>query len=169
MPTEDLAGWFRYQLQASADGFIWALEELPSARRDVRPPDTAWLGEWTAARHLFHMVTYEEHLALPSVRQWLGAPAPAFDEEAEEQTWGRGQAVEGLVARFRSARAAQIALLPALDARAWEETRPSVWGPMTLRWVVAKTYQHTTDHTSALLQLALFWDVAARRTAAQPG
>jgi len=71
---------------------------------------------------------------------------------------GRGQAVESLLAQFREIRAEQIALLLKFDDALWEETRRAVWGPVTLRWVVTKTYQHTAEHTHDVLSLALYWD-----------
>ncbi len=36
--------------------------------------------------------------------------------------------------------------------------------PVTLRWVVTKTLQHTAEHVSALLRLSLFWDPAELRS-----
>ena len=33
-----------------------------------------------------------------------------------------------------------------------------IWGPVTLSWVVSKTYQHTAEHTGDILRIALFWD-----------
>jgi hypothetical protein len=50
------------------------------------------------------------------------------------------------------------ALLTRLDAGAWRAARTTVWGDMPLRWVVAKTYQHTAEHTNDILRIALFWD-----------
>ncbi len=46
--------WFHDQLQASADGFVWGAQQVPNARRNVLPPEA--LGEWTAARHIFHII-----------------------------------------------------------------------------------------------------------------
>ena len=36
--TVNPAQWFRDQLQASADGFVWGVEQVPVERRLVRPP-----------------------------------------------------------------------------------------------------------------------------------
>ena len=36
------------------------------------------------------------------------------------------------------------------------------WGPIPLLWLVSKTYQHTNEHTSDVLRMALFWDYYAR-------
>ncbi|MBM2847059.1 MAG: hypothetical protein HW418_1, partial [Anaerolineales bacterium] len=52
------------------------------------------------------------------------------------------------------------------DDALWEETRRAVWGPVTLRWVVTKTYQHTAEHTHDVLSLALYWDAVAPRVRA---
>jgi hypothetical protein len=83
----NLSKWFYDQLQASADGFVWGAQQVPIARRNVRPPEA--LGEWTAARHIFHMVYYEQNIALPSMQQWLGKPLPAEGVE-EDIAWGEG-------------------------------------------------------------------------------
>ena len=53
----NLSQWFQTQLQASANGFVWGVEQVPQERRYVRPPGP--LGEWTAARHLFHMLFWD--------------------------------------------------------------------------------------------------------------
>lgn len=37
-----------------------------------------------------------------------------------------------------------------------------MWGPVTLRWVVSKTYQHTFEHGSTIMRIALFWEGFAR-------
>jgi hypothetical protein len=52
--------------------------------------------------------------------------------------------------------------LPQVPDGMWEETRDSVWGAVTLRWVVSKTYQHTFEHGSTIMRIALFWDGFAR-------
>jgi hypothetical protein len=59
-------------------------------------------------------------------------------------------------------RAQQIALLPDFSPSAWDETREMGWGPVTLLWVVTKTYQHTCEHTHDVLRLRLFWDFPQR-------
>jgi hypothetical protein len=153
----NLAQWFQIQLQASADGFVWGAEQVPIGRRHLQPPEG--LGEWTAVRHIFHMVYYEQTIALPSMRQWLGAESPSIDGLDEDGAWVATQkSVESLLAQFRAIRAEQLALIPMLAEPAWDETREGVWGPVTLRWVVSKTYQHTAEHTNDILRIALFWD-----------
>jgi hypothetical protein len=157
----DLSVWFHSQLQASAEGFIWGVEQIPLERRYARPPGP--LGDWTAARHVFHMAYYERTIALPSMRQWLGEPCPSVDDDDEDRAWGDGKDLDSLVAQFWAVRSEQIMLLPRFDPALWEEQREAVWGPVTLRWVVSKTYQHTCEHSHDVLRLALFWDMYAHR------
>jgi hypothetical protein len=152
----NLSKWFYDQLQASADGFMWGAQQVPIARRNVRPPEA--LGEWTAARHIFHMVYYEQNIALPSMQQWLGKPLPVEGIE-EDTAWGEGNDdFESLLAEFKKIRDEQIQLLEKFDEQAWNSTCETVWGPVKLSWVVSKTYQHTAEHTSDILRIALFWD-----------
>ncbi|HEY3288906.1 MAG TPA: DinB family protein [Anaerolineae bacterium] len=153
----NLSDWFRDQLQASADGFVWGVEQVPDSRRNIQPP--AGLGEWPAARHLFHMLYYEQTLALPSMRQWLGDARPSTDGLDEPAAWTKAKANgEDHLAGFIAVRAEQLALLPKFNDLAWRTERETIWGPQTLLWVVGKTYQHTTEHISDVMRIALFWD-----------
>ena len=164
-----LSQWFHDQLQASADGFVWGAQQVPNARRLLQPPEG--LGEWTAARHIFHMVFYEQTIALPSMRQWLGELCPSLDGLDEDVAWGEGKDdVESLLAEFKKVRTEQVALLPKFDDLAWNTTCEAVWGPVTLAWVVSKTYQHTAEHTNDVMRIALFWDrFVARQKAKSAG
>ena len=157
----NLSQWFHTQLQASADGLVWAVEQVPVERQHARPP--APLGEWSAARHAFHMLYYEQTIALPSMGQWLGEPRPPVAGRKEDTAWDGGRDLGGLLAEFREVRASQIALLSKFDASLWDEPREAIWGSVPLRWVVTKTYQHTAEHTHDVLRLALFWDMVVGR------
>lgn len=157
----DLSDWFDDQLKSSADGFVWAVEQVPIERRLLSPP--APLGEWSTARQVFHMFYYEQKVALPSMRQWLGEPFKLSGKEYnEDEAWGDGKDLETMLSDFRTVRAEQIVLLPQFDESTWNETRPTVWGDVTLKWVVTKTYQHTAEHTHNVLSTALFWDKIER-------
>jgi len=160
----NLTQWFHDQLQASADGFIWGAQQVPGARRLLQPP--GGLGEWPAARHVFHMDFYEQTIALPSMRQWLGEPCPSLEGLDEDLAWGEGKDdFEGLLAEFEKVRTEQIALLPKFDDPTWNAAIETIWGPVTLAWVVSKTYQHTAEHTNDVMRIALFWDrYLARQT-----
>ena len=154
----DLA-WFQTQLEASSAGFAWTVAQVPADRQDREPP--APLGAWSAARHVFHMLFYEREVALPNWGLWLGRnlnlDAVVPDEDI---AWDSQAPVAGLLAQWQQGRAALLALLPQFAEAAWDETRPAVWGAVTLRWVVSKTYQHTAQHLHEVLALALDWDAA---------
>jgi hypothetical protein len=164
MEKMNYSQWFSDQLQTSADGLVWSIEQVPVPRRTVLPP--VGLGDWSAARHVFHLCYYEQTLALPGMRQWLGDAIPSSDDLREETAWSvEKRPVESLVADFKKVRAEEVALLSKFDDRLWNVVRETVWGSETLLWVVSKTYQHTAEHTSDVLRIALFWDRFAARQA----
>ncbi len=158
--------FFTDKLRESAENALWAVGQVPEERWFVPPPKP--LGEWSAMRHVFHMMQYERTIALPTMRQWLGEPRPPRDAWLQEETiWNNGQGHDGnrLLADFRAVRDEQIALLPLFDASAWQEPRVAIWGPATttLYWTVSKTYQHTFEHTNTILHIALFADMIVAR------
>ena len=162
----DTTQWFHDQLLASADSFVWGSEQVPSARQNIIPPDG--LGEWTAARQVFHLGYYERTFALPHMRQWCGDARPPTSGLNEDAIWKENQAnVERLVADFRKVRMEQVALLSKFNDNTWNTALETVWGTVTLRWVVSKTYQHTMEHTSNILRIALFWDTFTARQKAK--
>ena len=149
--------WFQNQLQTSADGFAWGVEQVPLERQISQPP--AKLGEWTVARHVFHLLFYEQTIALPSMRLWLNESCPPVEDLDEDAIWATKQeSIENMLIDFRSVRADQISLLPNFSDDIWNITRKAVWGPVTLLWVVSKTYQHTAEHTNDVMRIGLFWD-----------
>jgi DinB superfamily len=155
----DLSQWFTDQLSSGADGFIWAVEQVPEERRLHAPPKP--LGEWNAARHVFHMLYYEQNVAVPSMKIWLGVPFTVTDQDDDEDAaWGEGkdQDLETILTDFRRVRAEQLELLPRFTEQLWQETRKTIWGDKTLQWVVSKTFQHTAEHIHDVMRIALFWD-----------
>lgn len=153
----NFSDWFREQLHVGAEGFIWSAEQVPEGRRYVQPP--RGLGEWSVARHVFHMLYYEQTIALPSMHQWLGGTVPTVDDSDEDVAWADNKEnLETLLIQFRNVRAKQISLLPGFEDSIWNETRKAVWGPVTLLWVVSKTFQHTAEHTNDVMQMRLWWD-----------
>jgi hypothetical protein len=148
--------WFDEQLRSTLGGFLWAVRQVPQERLDAAPP--LRLGEWSARRHVFHMLHYEQSLALPSMKQWLGGPMPS-EGEGEEEAWAHAPQTGAMLEQFQTVRREQIDLLPRFDERAWIKPQPTTfWGEVSLYWIVCKTYQHTLDHTNTLLSFALFWD-----------
>ncbi len=161
----NLAEWFSYQLEAGGDGFIWAVEQIPPERLWIAPPPR--FGLWPAARQAYHVFNYDTNLALPEMRQWLGAPTPSPAHrsawEHEDDDWQRWN-VNDVLARLQKARAEQSALLNEFGNGLWDEERDTIWGLVTLKWAVSKTVQHTAEHACTVMQMALFWDrVVARQ------
>src|SRR5215216_2880260 len=96
----DYSQWFQEQLQVSADGFVWSAEQVPVARQNLQPPTE--LGQWSAARHVFHLWYYEQTIALPSMRQWLDGIKPAMEGLDEDIAWTQNQErIENLLDQFR--------------------------------------------------------------------
>jgi len=155
--TSNLTDWFNHHLDTSGAAFVWAVEQVPAERRQREP--AAELGEWSAARHLFHMLFYEREMVLPTMRLWLGEafdPAGAPDEDV---AWDSQATVADMLDQFRQGRVEQLELLRSLPEAAWSETNETAWGEVTLKWLVTKTFQHTAEHTHHVLTLALFWEV----------
>jgi hypothetical protein len=156
----DDAAWFGAQLQSSMDALLWAVELNPPTHLYAAPPRRP--DSWPVARVLLHLGAYEQRLALPSMRQWLGEARPEVGTQAEEtaredECWAGQPSVAALNGEFRAVRAAQLALLPQFPAPAWDEPRDCIWGAVTLRWVLAKTLQHTFEHADEILRAALWW------------
>lgn len=158
----ELSKWFDYQLHSTLDGFIWAVHQLPKERWYALPPIS--LGEWSAAQHVFHMLVYEQKLALPSMHQWLGAP-PVPREVNSKDVEQSLPPVEDMLSQFRQVREAEIEILAKFKEDDWSSIqRTTFWGEVSLYWLVCKTYQHTAEHMHDILSLGLFWDRILQRT-----
>ncbi len=156
----NLSHWFHQQLQTSADGFLWAIAQIPEERIYLAPR----ADKWPVARLIYHLARYEQRLVLPSMLQWTGGPKPVVgtqqeDEAQEDHDWHAGQdhPIHTLIADFQTARSQQIALLAQFDEQSWHEQRDVIWGHLPLKWVVTKTYQHTLEHTDEVLRAYLWW------------
>ncbi len=120
------------------------------------PPDL--LGEWPAARHLFHLLYYEREVALPSLRLWSGAPYPDFTGYDEKAAWGGAPGEQDVLAELEGLRVRQLALIRKAGEALWGEERQTPWGWRTLYWVASKTLQHALEHTNYILKVALLWE-----------
>ncbi|HZS77815.1 MAG TPA: DinB family protein [Ktedonobacteraceae bacterium] len=159
----DLSLWFSDQLNASAEGFIWAIGELPQDRLFVSPP--AHPEEWPAARHVFHLLYYEQNVALPMMKVWMGEPSTLnYEDYNEGEAWEalQDKHIEKLLSDFRMVRAEQIVLLQKTKEEMWQQVQQTVWGDKTLKWVVTKTYQHTAEHLHDVLRMVLHWDAGLK-------
>jgi hypothetical protein len=159
----DWIAWFRYQLKASADGFEWALSQIPPAYRENLPPDPGYLGTWSPTRHVWHVTEYERCLAIPSMLLFLDGEIPPEEPwPDDDDAWAKvqGCAPEELISNFRRVRQQQIELLDPLTTVDWNALRETLWGLKPLSMVVTKTFQHTYEHGDTLLRMGLWWEEA---------
>lgn len=120
------------------------------------------LGEWSAAQHIFHLLDYEKRLALPSMYQWLGKPAPA---RGEAELFQRDvHSTSRMLDEFEHVRGSELELISRFEPGYWHLKQSTIfWGDVSLHWLVCKTYQHTLEHTHDILRLSLFWDRVVER------
>ena len=148
--------FFTRQIAANTETIAWAVGQVGAERFNRPPPEL--LGEWPAARHLFHLLYYEREVALPSLRLWFDAPYPDFtsyDENAAYATTPGGQ----VVLRERAGlRAKQLDLIGEAHGGLWGEERQTPWGRRTFYWVASKTLQHALEHTNNILEITLLWE-----------
>jgi hypothetical protein len=161
---------FSELLQTSTEQVSWAIQQMP---RDMyysvspRHPDS-----WSVARIILHLQFQEERVVLPNMRLWLPErSAYAEQDDAliehykefaalvhdEEETWKSKPDVGSVLARFQENRKKQSALVNIFPDNVWEEEKQTVWGTVTLRWAITKTYQHTVEHINDILKPALYW------------
>jgi hypothetical protein len=168
----DWTSWFRAQLQASADGLAWGVEQLHPEYHFALPPEPDYLGTWEPARHLWHITEYERCLVIPTMRQWLGGPLPPEDAWPDDDaSWAlaRAQPIEHHLAAFRAVRQEQLQLLHALAAVDWTPPHLTLWGDKPLAWIVTKTFQHTYEHGDTIMRMGLWWQQIAAQIAACQG
>lgn len=160
--------WFRNQLKASADGFVWALSQIPQYLREDLPPDPDYLGTWAPVRYVWHITEYEKCLALPSMKQWLGGTIPTGEDWPDnDDAWTKVQnrGFETLTAAFLATRQQQIDLLDQLVKVDWQKPRETFWGLKPLSMIVTKTFQHTYEHGDTLLRMAIWWEATLEEQA----
>jgi len=124
--------WFYQQLQASTEGFLWSVEQIPHERQ-YRPPRP---DRWSVARIVYHMGCYDRLIGLPTVRQWLGGPSPEAgltgsvegDAAREEALWqhGQGHEVQAMITGFKKLRLEQLALIQQFPESAWSGERDAL-------------------------------------------
>ena len=168
----DWIAWFRYQLQASADGFVWAFSQIHPALRENLPPAPDYLGTWLPARHVWHVTEYERYQVIPSMNQWLGGSMPNEDTWLDDDNaWAKVQnrGFDELTSAFRSVRQQQIELLDKLINADWNTPRETLWGHKPLSMIVTKTFQHTYEHGDTLLRMGLWWEEIVEKEARKSG
>ena len=157
------SAWLQEQLAHSVPMLVGAWAAIPAERRTQVPPERmAWVSRWPAQRHLYHLYIYER-ITVDYAAYWLAEGAPLSEaQDAEhdhlltrqEEDWQKLSAAETL-AGWRYYRQELLARLA--RAKNWEARQP-YWDNQDLHTIAAECFQHTLEHTTTLLQLALFWD-----------
>ncbi|WP_322800810.1 DinB family protein [Thermoflexus sp.] len=150
------------RLESTLSDLRWAVAQVPPDREGRRPPPA--LGDWSVRRQLYHLWFYEAHIALPQIRYVLGLRGPLAPGEVpdEDLFWPRDLPAATWLARLEEVRRETMALVRPIPPEVWSRPVPgTVWGTQTLTWIVTKTVQHTYEHMTTILQIALFWEMAA--------
>lgn len=168
----DYATVLKQYLKTTADGLAFAIEQIPTGRWFVTPLPMPMFGEWPAAKIVHHVTWYERNIVLPEMHRWISNIEPDYSQlsdEKQETDWQNApKDMAVLLTDFQTVRDEQLALFDQIDAEAWATEKPTLWGvEVPLSWVVAKTYQHTLEHTDTLMKMALFWDVYLERQQAE--
>lgn len=158
------SAWLQEQLAASMTMLAGAWAAIPEERRAVLPPERIRrMSSWPAQLHLYHLYQYER-ITVAIAAAWLDGGTTLTDEEEaelvrpyreQEIRWQQLGAAETM-AGMREQRQALLAQLA--QTTDWDTVNDVLFGEHNLRWVIAKCFQHTLEHSTTLMQLALFWD-----------
>lgn len=139
-----------------------AWEAIPAGRRaQVPPARLARVSTWPAQRHLYHLFIYER-IVVDTAAFWLADGAPLTEAEValhdrllsgQTEAWSQHSAEE----TFSGWRQLRQELLARLERATDGEARHPHWDGQDLPAFAAECWQHTLEHTTTLLQLALFW------------
>ena len=157
------SAWLQAQLAHSVPMLEAAWAAIPAERWRVVPPERmAWVSRWPAQRHLYHLYIYER-ITVDYAAYWLADGTPLSEAQDAEhdclltrqaEGWQKLSAAE-MMAGWRYYRQELLARLA--RAKNWEARQP-YWDNQDLHMIAAECFQHTLEHTTTLLQLALFWD-----------
>jgi hypothetical protein len=149
-------------LAHSAESLLWALEQIPAGRHHVIPLPV--FGEWSVARIFYHVLWFESKIIVPYLHYWFKDAAKpdfsdfAYDQEAQDwQSAERGISV--LVAKFEIYHHLLLDAYAALSAANWAQEKETVFGAVSLHWLMTKVYQTRIAQTERLLDMALHWDL----------
>lgn len=156
--------WLQEQLTHSMTMLTGAWSSLPEERLTALPPGRlAQISSWPAQLHLYHLYIYER-ITVDYAAYWSPDGTPASEAEqaehirlwqGQEEDWTQLSATETL-AGMTEKRQELLSILAQVPD--WDARHDVFWGEQNLRWITAKCFQHTLEHTTTLLQLAIFWD-----------
>src|SRR5262245_59494972 len=129
---------------------------------------SAWPDAWSVAQNLAHLAVYEEQIAAP-ILEALAAGTDASDavmsvlESNYDYLWEQlaTEPIDVITERLKAARTRQVRAITAMPADRFHEPGTTLWkeleaGGHSAAWVASKTFQHTWEHGSSIMQVALF-------------
>lgn len=149
--------FFVRHLQSSSDALLWAVDQVPSGRHHVLPLPV--FGDTPIIRLVFDQLWHERSIFLPYLRWWAGGSEPEGLLEDVEHVWATSNhSMSEFLSSFQTERAESIQIVAGFTDDLWYTRRSTLWGDVSLKWVVTHTLQLTLDLTSHLMQMALYWD-----------
>src|SRR5688572_13449316 len=160
------------RLRSSLATVEWAVRLIPEGWSHRSPGGTLSPeeGAWSAAMNLAHLAVYEETFPGPVIEDLLaGGNGLGNVSSLDESTFeARAMALASepmvtILGRLQQARGRQIELAGEFDPAEFVRPVTSAWGSSGMgprRWsaarVLAKTVQHTFEHGSSILTVAVF-------------
>jgi len=148
------------QINNAVDGFVWAAQQIPTGRYNVIPLPV--FGELSAARRVFHVDWYTANVVKTSLDLWLvpGAQVVHFEPEQEEIDWRQNdQSLSGILEGFQAATNTLMVQIASLDETQLAEIRGTLWGNVSLEWMLTHFYQILIENTNTLVRMSLYWDM----------
>lgn len=141
------------RLQLSVKGVDWAASLLKPWQHEEPGP-----GEWSAHRHVFHLLATEEHVFQARVAHALAEEAPRFepwDAEAHfAASYDRSVDIETLAEQFMAARGQTFETFRGLETPQWARTATWTDGRVVdVAWMAERALWHALDHFATLLGL----------------
>ena len=158
--------WLCEQLARSLTMLEGAWAALPEERWAVLPPERLTrISSWPAQLHLYHLYQYER-ITLATSGLLAGGWRRTHSRKRKRPSWcalteSKNSDGSSSAVRKRWRGCANSGRLCWRNWRAhadWDAIHDTLVGDHNLHWVMAKCFQHTLEHTTTLLQLALFWD-----------
>lgn len=167
--------FFIDQLRSTTDALEWSFFLDESKNTEIPPFDSfskrlfpenepfgRYYGTWSRTKLLFHLVHYEEHIALPSMKVWIGGEPPKEEDiPKEEDFWTDESHHTNLIQKLKKFRKEQVEVIKQLNDEQWDETKSTIWGERSIEWIVSKTIQHSFEHGNKMMRHGLFWEGTA--------
>jgi hypothetical protein len=159
--------WILAQITNSVQVLEWALKFIPSERIIQKPPED--LGNWSADRHLFHLLYYSINATLPMIQQLFSNIDNISNPEREEQEWNNHSNYQEIINNIIIANKQIIDIANiSMERNIKAEININGLGCVNLEWILSKQFQHNIEHINDIMKFALFWDCKEQKYD-QPG